>query len=261
MLATLSSLGLDINATAGEVVSSSLRAYLNSLYPDEFEYYLCSFELVNKSGIVEQVLIFPIMPDSIQENRQSLVNIKKTMSSVVSLTNNTFSPTTITINGTFGKKLRILLGPKQTNASAFYFEKKIKLKDDVIELNTEIKTGYGVTKKLENMIKLSQKESSDGSGYLLFFYNLALNNNYLVEVTDMSFQQSMENNMMWNYSINMKSLANASDVRPGGYDEYKKSIKEMLKYSNINKAVFKLSNSLKSVKNVGNEVLNKVGLI
>lgn len=257
MLATLSSLGLDVSRVALESGASAIRAYINSLYPDEFEYYLCSFELMNDVGVVEQVLIFPVMPDSIQESRTSLVNVKKTMSSVVSLTNNTFAPTTVNITGSFGKKLRILLGPKQTTASAFYFEKQIKVANETIELNAEIKSGYGVTKKLEQMIKKSQREE----GYLLFFYNLALNNNYLVEVTDMSFQQSMENNMLWNYSLSMKSLANAEDVRPGGKDAYKKSINEMLKFQNINKAVSKMVDTLKSVKYVGNEVLDKMGVI
>lgn len=257
MLATLSSLGLDVNRVALEQGASALRAYINSLYPDEFEYYLCSFELMNNVGVVEEILIFPVMPDSIQESRTSLVNIKKTMSAVVSLTNNTFAPTNINITGSFGRKLRILLGPKQTTASAFYFEKQIKVANENIELNAEIKSGYGVTKKLEKMIKKSQTKE----GYLLFFYNLALNNNYLVEVTDMSFQQSMENNMLWNYSLSMKSLADAKNVRPGGSGAYKKSIKEMLKYQNINKGVFELVDTLKSVKYVGNEIMNKIGII
>lgn len=252
--ATLSSLGLEVNQIAQNVRASSARAYLNALYPEEFEYYLCSLELMDSSGYMDEMLIFPVMPNSIQEVRQSLVNVKKTTSSVVSLTNNTFAPTSISISGTFGRKLRILLGPKQTtNSSAFYFENNISIRSQNVELNTEIKTGYGVTKKMEKMIKKSQKE-----GYLLFFYNFALGNNYLVEVTDMTFQQSMENNMLWNYSVNMKSLANAESVRPGGKDEYDKAIKEMLKYDNINKAIFSITETMKGLKFAVNEAIDTI---
>lgn len=247
MFDSFNKIGGDISRATASVASSSVRAYLNALYPNEFEYYLFTLELLNSYGEVEDILIFPVMPNSISENRVSLVNVRKTNNSVISLTNTTFAPTTITISGTFGRKVRILLGKgknEESVGSAFAFSKDFNIKGKEIEVNGEIKTGFGVTKTLENIIKKSQKNE----GYTLYLYNLALSNNYLVEVMDMSFSQSMENNMLWNYSINFKSLAKAEDVYPNGKEAYKKSISEQLKYDNINKAVFQTVRILENVK-------------
>jgi len=245
----LQSAGLNLGRIASQVGTGAVRSFLNAKWPSEFEYYMCSLELTDFSGNIVDVLIFPVMPTSIQEAQSTLVNIKKTSNVIVSITNSTFTPSTINISGTFGRKIRLLLTPNKPSesASAFRFSKKIGGN----QINGYIKSGYGVTKVLERILKLAQTE-----GYLLFFYNLAMGNNYLVEVTDMSFQQAVENNMMWNYSFTLKSLAYAEDVNPRGKDATKNSIKEMLKYDNINKAIFSLQKSLSdTVKTVNNKLV------
>ncbi len=261
MLGSVTSLGLDIARVTQGVATSAAKAYLNALYPNEFEYYLFTLELLNYAGETEDILIFPVMPNSISENRMSLVNIRKTNNSVISLTNTTFAPTTISIQGTFGKKIRILLGnqdkTQENSGSAFAFSTDFNIGNKNIELNGEVKTGYGVTKMLERIIKKSQTKS----GYLLFLYNHALNNNYLVECTDMTFSQSVENNMLWNYQLNFKSLARAEDIYPGGDESYKKSIEEQLKFDVINQGVFQLQRALEGFKAVKNEALTKIGVL
>lgn len=247
MITGLQSLGIDLENIASNVGAGFTRAYLNSLYPEEFEYYLFTLELIDKNGKVDEILTFPVMPTSIQEARTSLVNIKKTNSSIVSLTNISFAPTNISISGTFGRKIRILLGKEFSQANAFNFNINS-------QLNGEIKSGYGVTKVLERIIKKSQ--TIEGS--LLFMYNLSLNNNYLVECSEMSFSQSMENNAFWNYSLYFKSLARAEDVYPGGKEAQKKKISEMLKFDNINKGINSLSNLLSSIKSITNEAIFSV---
>lgn len=251
-------LGADVQKSISGVASSSVRAYLNSLYPNEFEYYLFTLELVNQAGVVEDILIFPVMPNSISEQRTSLINIRKTNNSIVSITNNTFAPTNISISGSFGRKIRILLGQqKSSGGSAFAFSEDFNINKKEIEVNGEIKTGFGVTKMLERIIKKSQSKA----GYLLFLYNPSLSNNYLVEVTDMTFSQSMENNMLWNYQIQFKSLAKAEDVYPAGQDKLNQSIKNQLKFDNINKAVFKLTNTINGIRTLINTGLDKIGVL
>ena len=110
---------------------------------------------------------------------------------------------------------------------------------------------------LERIIKKSQSKA----GYLLFLYNPSLSNNYLVEVTDMTFSQSMENNMLWNYQIQFKSLAKAEDVYPAGQDKLNQSIKNQLKFDNINKAVFKLTNTINGIRTLINTGLDKIGVL
>lgn len=246
----LSSAGLNLERIASQVGTGAVRSFLNAKWPSEFEYYMCSLELVDGSGNIVENLIFPVMPNHMQETTSGFVNIKKTVNSVVSIKNTSYPINTINISGTFGRKLRLMLTPnKMSDASAaFNFSKSFGTNKDK-ELNGYIKTGYGVTKYLERIIRMSHGTD----GYLLFFYNLASGNNYLVECTDMSFTQALENNMMWNYNITLKSLAMAEDVIPGGKDRYKKSIKNLLMFSNINKTidsvVGEISNLTKNVTN------------
>jgi hypothetical protein len=256
MLNSNTPLGLDIQRITQGVATSAVRAYLNSLFPDEFEYYLFTLELLNNRGEVEDILIFPVMPNAISDSRVSLVNIRKTNNSVVSLTNTTFAPTNISIQGTFGKKIRLLLGSNDSG-SAFSFSTDFNVLNKNIELNGAIKTGYGVTKMLERIIKKSQSSSE----YLLFAYNHALNNNYLVECVDMNFSQSLENNMLWNYQLNFKSLARAEDVYIGGKKNNKKSINEQLAFSVINDGIFKLTRSLGGITKNANKALTQAGVL
>lgn len=253
-LSSLTSLGLDTFSQTGQIGGNALKAYLHALYPEEFEYYLFSLELVNRSGELIESIIFPVMPNSISEQRQSLVNIKKTNNSIVSLTNRTFAPTTINVNGTFGRKLRLLFSnqdkTKENSGSAFSFSAGKKNK-----ANGEIKTGYGVTKLLERIILRSQRDPNT----LLFLYNMSLNNNYLVECTDMSFNQSTENNMLWNYQLGFKSLARAESVYPGGEQADKNKIKSLLKFSVINTATASLLRVASGVKSLANESAIKMG--
>lgn len=246
-----SPLALDITRTIKDTSADYLKTQLHSLYPEEFEYYLFTLELVNESGRILDTLVFPVMPNAISENRVSLVNIKKTNSAIVSLTNYTYAPSVITINGTFGKKIRILAGRNNELGAAFSFSSDNAnrlFKEE--ELNFSVKTGYGVTKLLEKIIKKSQ---ADGRN-LLFLYNYALGNNYLVECEDMSFSQSTENNMLWNYQITFKAIANADDVYPTGISGLKKSMKQQLKYSVMNNAMFKLKETLTHLVNTSTNV-------
>ena len=48
------------------------------------------------------------MPNNLTDTNQPSVNIKKTAGGIVSLTNNNFTPTSISLQGTFGRKFRIL---------------------------------------------------------------------------------------------------------------------------------------------------------
>ena len=91
-------------------------------------------------------------------------------------------------------------------------------------------------------------------------FNLSLGNNYLVECTNLTLSQSMENNMMWNYQMQFRSLAEAKKVYPGGVDNLKKSIKSQLKFSVINDTVFQMVRALEGVTAIANESGLKMGL-
>jgi len=252
----LKSLAMDTARVGVQTMLNASRAYISALYPNEFEYYLFTLELVSRTGTLKQSLIFPVMPQAISETRVSLVNIKKTNSSIISLTNTTFAPSTITINGTFGKKIRILFSQntKDNTDSPFSFSLGAV---QGTKLNGDVKTGYGTTKLLEKLLKRSQSDFDS----LLFLYNPALGNSYLVECTDMQFAQSVENNMFWNYSITFKTLAKAEDVYPGGSKNVKTSLKNQMKYAVINRAVFSMVRAMSGMKAVINQAMIKPGAI
>lgn len=252
----LTGTGLDLDKVTKNLGISSSKAYLNSMFPNEFEYYMLTLEL-RRNGLVEDTLIFPVTPDSFYETTQHLVNIKKTNNSVVSLINTSFAPRTIQISGTFGRKIRILFGKQSTienennSFAGFKFSKDININKKVfgkgIKIDTGlsggIKTGFGVTKYLESIIN----KSFSSAGYMLFLYNPMLGNNYLVECTDKTFSQSMQNNMLWNYQLTFKALTFAENVAlQTNADREKQTMSENLKFNVINETTNHLVTNIKT---------------
>jgi hypothetical protein len=212
-----------------QLLASIGRAGVHATFPDDFEYYLCAFELENFEGEVVDMLIFPVMPNQINESHQTLSTVKKGSHAVVSLFNPSFDPFDISINGTFGRKFRILLGDTEpTNAAAFSFTI-----DDVNEFNAQIKTGYGVTKMLQKIIYRSFELDNENRPYRLYFHNMAFNSSHIVEVKNHTYNQSEYNNMMWDYSVFMTALAPALAVRDESAN--RSSMINLLKFDNVSK--------------------------
>lgn len=196
-----------------EAVMTFGKAALHTLAPDNFEYYMCSLELLDSYGYSKGFIYFAVMPDNILENRTQIATITKTNKGVSTLFNDTFVPRDISIQGTFGRKFRLLLGMKESeNVSSIpYFSGNLGI--NVLENDTLIKTGYGLTKMLKNMIESSTKLDDMGNPCVLIFNNYALNTHYVVEVMQDSYSQSVENNMIWYYSLEMKAVAPADAVK------------------------------------------------
>lgn len=212
-----------------QVLASVGRAALHAQYPDDFEYYAVSFELVNFEGETVDMLIFPILPSSISDSTQTVTNVKKAASSVVSLYNPSFNPFNIQLSGDFGRNFKILVGQQQIQVVAVNLKSK-----NYGEFNAQVKTGYGVMKILQRIIELSISNDANGRPYKLFFNNQAFNSNHLVEVNNYSFQQSEQKNMIWSYSIAMTAIAPALAVQSA--EERKTSLKKLLTFDNATKA-------------------------
>ena len=237
------------SSTIGSSISQFGRAALASQFPDDFEYYGLQFELQNSKGIVKDTIFFPVMPNQISESEVNLVNVKKSSTAVVSLINTTFAIKQISIAGTFGRKARILIvdTPKR-NESPTNIPSKT-------EFSAKIKTGYGVLKLIEKMIAKSLSADEYGQPHFLFIYNFSLGNNYLIEVSDKSFNMSLENNMMWNYQINMKAIATAESAkaRIGGKND---SLQKRMMIDAINKNVNALVSELTNINHIQATVAN-----
>lgn len=189
------------------------KAGLHVLAPDNFEYYMCSLELLDSKLNTKGFLSFVIMPNNIMENKAQIASITKTNKGISTLFNSTFVPRDISIQGTFGRKFRLLLGMKEPeNVSAIpFFGGNMGFK--VMDGDVLVKTGYGLTKMLKGMVDASSELDDDGKPCLLLFNNYALNTHYVVEVMQSSYSQSVENNMLWYYSLEMKAIAPADAVK------------------------------------------------
>jgi hypothetical protein len=211
---------------AQSIISNVNKSALHALAPDDFELYACSFELLKSNGDVERIFHFPVMPNGINIDSSSIVNIMKTGSGNVVQFNDIFVSKMITINGTFGRKFRLLVSNNSGN-------EKQSLKD----IDLKVKTGYGAMKMLEYICDDLYKLDEFNSPRYLIFHNLAFNQSFLVEVISKSFSQSNENNVMWNYTLQLKAIADAKNINIGS--NKKQSLKNLLTMGaiqfNINK--------------------------
>jgi hypothetical protein len=238
-----------VKRKAQETIFELGRGALHAIAPDDFEFYACTLELVNSAGNIEDIFHFPVMPSGISVGRQSLLSIKKSGSSYLTQFNNSFVGKSISINGTFGRRFRLLLNRGVGNNINDDFG---KLKSSKFDL--KVKTGYGAMKLLENIIEKSQKLDEYGQPKYLVFYNYTLNHNHIVEVLNFSLQQSVENNMMWNYSMELKAVAPADALLFSS--DNKTHLYNLLAMNALNKATSKilgnitLTGSIKKIKKI-----------
>lgn len=211
------------------LLASVGRAALHAQFPDDFEYYAISFELVNFEGETVDMLIFPIMPSSISQSVKTIVNVKKAASSVVSLYNPSFNPFQIQLSGDFGRNFKILVGQQIASGVA------IRLKSEPYgDFDIQVKTGYGAMKILERIIESSLINDENGRPLKLFFNNQAFNSNHIVEVNSYAFQQSEQKNMIWSYNLTLTAIAPALAAQSP--EERKTSLRKLLTFDNASKA-------------------------
>lgn len=208
-------------ASRNSLLTQAGKSALNIKYPKEFELYVIALELVDEDFKTLQYFIFPVNPSSIEEIKPQLTNVKKTLSGVTVLKTPTFVPTDITLSGTFGRSFKVLLGNTYEEfLSSFTVDTPdaFKLgqsrmtvpsaKSGAVQFfDDRIKTGYGCLKIMEEMIQQSNKIGADGKIRKLILHNPALGNSYLVTAGTLRMSQNEQSNMIWNYSLPLKSIA------------------------------------------------------
>lgn len=230
------------------------RAGLHALFPKDFEAYFISFELTDSRGRVIDFLTFPVAPEQVSESQPKITNIKKTAGGVTAISSETFVPTQIQIQGTFGRRLRFMIGQTQIDAAALAFStqggkfNKEGLFQNGLSVafpnfSVQVKTGYGVIKILEAMIMKSDSLDSDNNPHRLFFYNSILGNNYLVKVNNFTHSQTQDQNMIPRYNLQMTSIAPLEYVR----DNPQKALTKTMTFGVLNKAMDNVAKNVKSV--------------
>lgn len=197
------------------IVSTMGKAAIHAIFPDDFEYYMCGLELIDSQGNTRAYMNFPVMPNNIMENKTQIATITKTNHGVVTQFNSSFNPRDISVQGTFGRKLRLVTNTYAPNDDKGFslFSTGVSAIDMFTAQKMSIHTGYGLVKILQKIVLESQKLDRYSKPYMLIFYNYALNTHYIVEVMQDSYSQSMENNAIWYYSLEMKAVADANLLR------------------------------------------------
>lgn len=196
-------------------------ATLHAKHPEEFEYYAIAFELLDSRNEREMFLLFPVMPDSINDSEKSINSVQKTAGGVVITNNSTFVPFPIRLSGSFGRKFRLVSGLEdnvKTNFQTDYFGTAVYVpgnsmsnmtvsnrKDD--KFSHLVKSGYGLTKLLRKMYRASFKLDDNGGMRKLLYYNLALNEAYVIEPEGLDLYQNREMNMIWSYNLSFQAVA------------------------------------------------------
>lgn len=187
-------------------------AGLHAIAPDNYEFYMCSLELLDISKNQKGFITFPVMPNNISESRSPIQSQTKTKSGIVTVFNDSFSPINISFNGTFGRKLRIVGGITEPSNDKWgnFFNGTI---GSASWLPNSVKTGYGLIKLMEKIIDKANELDENGYPYILIFNNYSFNSSYVVDVISRSFNQGVENNMMWFYSVQLKAVAPSTAIR------------------------------------------------
>lgn len=239
------------NPRHGQLIERLGRAGVHALFPNDFELYLITLELVDSVGATVDFLSFPVNPERLTHEDQKLTNIKKSLGGISALDTETFTPKIITMSGTFGRKFKLLLSKPTTseeNAARSsdggvfgnIVQDGLQIKRQIFD--PKIKTGYGTLKILESIIDKSKGLDLNNEPFRLYLYNPALGHSYLVKANKFTASQDRNSsNMLWKYDIMLTAIAPIENLR----DKSKEELSDSTDSDKLNKNGDKLSNDIK----------------
>tara|TARA_X000001382_G_scaffold8122_2_gene5894 strand:+ start:3970 stop:4707 length:738 start_codon:yes stop_codon:yes gene_type:complete len=220
------------------------EASLHALFPEDFEAYLVSMELVDSKGNTESFISFPIQPSQISETSTRITNVRKTTGGVVALSTQSFVPIDIDIKGSFGRNLRFTVGNTFVEGGLVSFVKNGgKLESGRPSFSSAVKTGYGMVKAVEDMLDSSDILDSDGKPKKLYLYNTILGNNYICKVKNFVHSQDESQNRIPQYTIQLTAVA-PLDISVQDQDF---RIARALTIQNLNVGMNQIANNVKNV--------------
>ena len=231
---------------------SAARGLQSALFPEEFEYYALTLELVDSVGRTVEYLTFPVNPSSMSYDDMKVANVQKTVGGIISIDNDSFTPKLINIAGDFGKRFKLLLKPDKKVAGfedgdTSNFVRSFDAGQVAIEkpvFDPRLKSGYGTTKIFEKIIAMSSKLDEYGQPYRLYFYNPMLGHNWVVKCTKFTLSQDMSSNMIWKYSVALTVIAPLDAVVSS--EAIKKSMQRNLTVDVLQKGATNAANTIVS---------------
>lgn len=194
-----------------EFVKNVGRPVANALFPNEFEYYAITVELVDSIGKTVDSLVFPVMPSRIMYDKSSVETIRRTAGGVSVIGHEGFNPAKVTLSGTFGRASRLIIGTG--NIVNFFNPQPSGVQQVLQSFDPQIKTGFGVLKTLESIVERSRTLDQANEPHRLFLYNPALGHSFLVRVDRLSMEQDEgSTNMLWQYTLEMTAIAPVTSI-------------------------------------------------
>lgn len=231
------------------------RAGLHALFPKDVEYYFLALELVDSQGFTVDYFAWPVLPDEIRETHNEITSVRKTMGGVHVLKNPTFNPRNIIIKGDFGRRFKLLLGGKtiefagfslSMNNGRFSIDPPNLLENNIPQLSSFAKNGYGCIKILEAMKEKSKKLDNDLKPFSLYLYNPILGNNYQVEFISFShMQDENEYNMRPAYNMQLTAVAPLDSVLSRKANL--RSVVKNLSLSNLQKTANSIASGIRRI--------------
>lgn len=235
------------------------RAALNALYGSEIEFYILAIELVDSQGNTEEYFSFPVLPEEIRNSVTELTRINKTIGGINVLANSSFTPTQISIRGTFGKRFRIIVNGQKLQFAGFSLSagnitngirnaaNSNTLSFDKPQFSSFAKTGFGCVKILERIKEKSKQLDSYQKPFSLYMYNPILGNNYQVEINSFTHSQDIGRNMIPTYSMQLTSVADLDAIL--GFRGSASSAIRNIGASQLQKGADRISTAVKSALN------------
>jgi hypothetical protein len=112
------------------------------------------------------------------------------------------APSPIQLSGTFGKKVRA----SGVSGSLSSWSGVRELASTAADGLT---TGYGMAKRLSDMVEQSHTIQDDKQIPKLFFFNWAFNSHWEVVVDSLDVRMDVGNNGLWFYQLNLRTLQKA----------------------------------------------------
>ena len=192
---------------------------MSSLYPRDFEAYMIAFELCDSQGKELDYMTFPVMPNELNIDETLPVKVQSTFGGVSTVSANIYNPKNISFSGSFGRNFKVI--SRSSNAAGL-------LKDSIalnslnkvdrtygvnsvipkmeVELSKVFKTGYGCCKVFQSIINRTYDVDKNGQTNKLYFYNMALGESYLVKPITFRLNQSIQNNAIWEYNLQLQTI-------------------------------------------------------
>ena len=207
-----------------KMIQTTGRALLSIKYPRDIESYFITLE-VCKGDTDETIsfFTFPINPNSFQKKEPGQHNIKKTFGGVVVNDSNDFIPHEISLRGNFGRSFKLLTGDYTTDLFGIGGKSVTEKSTDIVDessdltvvvnktLHSFIKSGFGCLKQLQLICYLSRQGVEVPNK--LYFHNYMLGESYLAKVRNLTIDQSLEMNMIYNYNLQLDLIAPSNFIR------------------------------------------------